>query len=35
MLNKIAVIGVGNIGAVLVEESARRCLARNIAAVDV
>jgi malate dehydrogenase len=35
MLDKIAVIGVGNIGAVLVEESARRVLARNIAAVDV
>ena len=32
MLNKIAVIGVGNIGAVLVEELARRCLARNVAA---
>jgi len=35
MLNKIAVIGVGNIGAVLVEESARRLLARNISAVDI
>ena len=35
MLNKFAVIGVGNIGAVLVEEAARRVLARNIAAVDV
>jgi len=35
MLNKVAVIGTGNIGAVLVEELARRGLARNVAAVDV
>ncbi len=35
MLRKLAVIGAGNIGAVLVEEAARRTLARQIAAVDV
>jgi malate dehydrogenase len=35
MLRKLAVIGAGNIGAVLVEEAARRTLARQVAAVDV
>jgi malate dehydrogenase len=35
MLNKIAVIGGGNIGGVLVQELVRRRLARNVALVDV
>jgi malate dehydrogenase len=35
MLGKLAVIGTGNIGAVLIEEAARRNLARVVAAVDV
>lgn len=35
MLSKLAVIGAGNIGAVLMEEAARRGLARTVAAVDV
>ncbi len=35
MLGKIAVIGTGNIGAVLVQELARRQLAGTVAAVDV
>jgi len=35
MLNKIAVIGGGNIGGVLVQEIVRRRLARNVALVDV
>lgn len=35
MLNKIAVIGGGNIGGVLALEMARRRLARNVAIVDV
>jgi malate dehydrogenase len=35
MLNKLAVIGVGNIGAVLLEEACRRGLARTVSAVDV
>jgi malate dehydrogenase len=35
MLSKIAIIGAGNIGAVLMEEAARRGLARTVAAVDV
>lgn len=35
MLNKIAVIGGGNIGGVLVQELVQRRLARNVALVDV
>ena len=35
MLGKIAVIGTGNIGAVLVQELGRRKLAKTVAAVDV
>jgi len=35
MLNKIAVIGGGNIGGVLIQELVRRRLARNVALVDV
>ena len=35
MLNKIAVIGGGNIGGVLVHEIVARKLARNVALVDV
>ncbi len=35
MLNKVAVIGGGNIGGVLVQELVRRRLARNVALVDV
>ncbi|MBN1406169.1 MAG: malate dehydrogenase [Calditrichaceae bacterium] len=35
MLNKIAVIGGGNIGGVLVQEIVRRKLARNVALMDV
>ncbi|MCU0726853.1 MAG: malate dehydrogenase [Planctomycetes bacterium] len=35
MLRKLAIIGTGNIGAVLIEEAARRHLAKVIAAVDV
>ena len=35
MLNKIAVIGGGNIGGVLVQELVRRRLARNVALMDV
>jgi malate dehydrogenase len=35
MLSKIAIIGAGNIGAVLMAEAARRGLARTVAAVDV
>ena len=35
MLGKLAVIGTGNIGAVLVLEAARRGLAKEVAAVDV
>ena len=35
MLGKLAIIGTGNIGAVLVLEAARRGLAREVAAVDV
>lgn len=35
MLSKLAVIGAGNIGAVLMQEIARRGLARTVAAVDV
>ncbi len=35
MLNKIAVIGGGNIGGVLVQELVRRRLARNVALVDI
>ena len=35
MLNKVAVIGGGNIGGVLVQELVRRRLARNVALMDV
>lgn len=35
MLNKIAVIGGGNIGGVLVQELVRRRLARNVALMDI
>lgn len=35
MLNKVAVIGGGNIGGVLVQELVRRRLARNVALIDV
>ncbi len=35
MLGKIGLIGTGNIGAVLIQEIARRGLARTVAAVDV
>ena len=35
MLNKLAIIGVGNIGAVLIEEGCRRGIARTVSAVDV
>ena len=35
MLGKIALIGTGNIGAVLIQEIARRGLAKSVAAVDV
>jgi malate dehydrogenase len=35
MLRKLAIIGTGNIGAVLIEEAARRNLAKVVAAVDV
>ncbi|NIR50882.1 malate dehydrogenase [candidate division KSB1 bacterium] len=35
MLNKIALIGAGNIGGVLIQEIVRRRLARNVAVVDV
>ena len=35
MLNKIAVIGGGNIGGVVVQEVVSRRLARNVALVDV
>ena len=35
MLTKLAVIGAGNIGAVLIEEAVRSRLARTVAAVDV
>ena len=35
MLNKIGVIGGGNIGGVLIQELVKRRLARNVALVDV
>ena len=35
MLGKIALIGTGNIGAVLIQEIARRGLAKTVAAVDI
>ncbi len=35
MLNKIGIIGGGNIGGVLVQEAARRKLAKNVALMDV
>ncbi len=35
MLNKIGVIGGGNIGGVLVQEIARRCLAREVGLMDI